>query len=221
MTQIVLADGNELVREGIAALLENLPGCHVAGQYSDPRSLVNALENLSSGVVLLDSKFAGIRSVDLVRSIARLNPNIRVVLICTEPNEVSPRELIEAGVAACVLKCDSVRDLSRSVRISAPNKLYVSRSVANAFRKKAPINGQQVRDPHAELTRREKQILRLVGEGYSSKEIAMTLNIGTATVKTHRDHLMDKLNVRGIAGLTRESIRLRLVDLENRPSLGA
>lgn len=213
MTEIVLADGDELVREGIAALLDKLPGCRVTGQFSEPRALIDGVNKLKPEVAVVDSGLSGSDALDWIGAIFKSNPEIRIVLMISKPEEATSKDLTRLGVTACVLKGGTVSDLARSLHLGSHTKLYLSEALARAIRISSTDHSSRGQDLNVHLTHRECEILKLIGEGYSTKQIAVKLNISQTTVKTHRDHLMDKLEVREIAGLTREAIRLGLVDV--------
>ena len=214
MKEIILADGNELIREGIAALLERLPDCHVIAQYPGGQELIKETERLRPDVAVVDSSLPELNGVDSARVISRQLSQIIIILMLGYPGEVPVNEMVDAGVSGCISKCGPVEELERAVMLSSPRRFYIGREYVE-MRAGSRLQMHQHNDREGQLTHREREILQLIGEGNSSKEIANKLNISTTTVKTHREHLMDKLEVREIAGLTRESIRLNLVRVDH------
>jgi DNA-binding NarL/FixJ family response regulator len=212
MIGIVLADNHELVREGIASLLNMVPGFRVVSQCTNGRQLIKRIKTLYPNIAVIDMSLPELNGLDGAKYIRKIHPAIRVIAITDNPDEVSMREMISAGISGYVVKSGRVKDLIEAIRKGSARKIYLSEEIRQAHSLRRQMNGDSEAG-HA-LTKREREILKLIGEGNSSKEIASKLNISETTVKTHRNHLMDKLNVREVAGLTRESIRLRLVRVE-------
>ncbi len=211
MTNIILADKNGLEREGIASLLENISGYRVIAQCSNGRDVVKEVSRLRPQIALLDLILPELNGIDAARQIGRLRTGTRVILMITHPGDVSLAEMIEAGISGCFVKSGSVEELEDAVRNPAGSMLGASGLPGERFSPSiAPGRHSNT------LTNREREILQLVGEGNSTKQIAEKLRIASTTVKTHRDHIMEKLDAHDIAGLTRASIRLRLVSPEYR-----
>lgn len=212
MIGIVLADNHELVREGIASLLNMVPDFKVISQCANGRQLIKRVRALYPNIAIIDMSLPELNGLDGAKYLRKINPSIRVIAISDNPDEVSMREMMNAGISGYVVKSGRVNDLIKAIRVGSTNKIYLSDEVRRRHTRRRQKNGDS--DVGHALTQREREILRLIGEGNSSKEIASKLNISETTVKTHRNHLMDKLNVRDVAGLTRESIRLKLVQID-------
>jgi DNA-binding NarL/FixJ family response regulator len=217
MREVILADRNELVREGIAALLEQMPGCVVVAKLSNGRELLEGIERLRPDVAVVDAGLAELNGLDSASLISRRGFPLIIILMLGHPGEVPLIEMVNAGISGCVLKCGPTADLERAVNHSSHSSFYIGGEFLE-MRAGSRVHMHQHNNRHGHLTDREREILQLIGEGNSSKEIANKLNISTTTVKTHREHLMDKLEVREIAGLTRESIRLNLVRVDHQRS---
>jgi two-component system response regulator NreC len=212
MIGIVLADDHELVREGIASLLNMVPDFKVVSQCTNGRQLIRRIKSLYPNIAIVDVSLPELNGLDGAKYIRKINPSTRVIAISNHPDEVSMRELVNAGISGFVVKSGSVKDLIEAIRKGSAGNIYLSDEVRRRHSFRRQMNGDS--DAGHALTRREREILKLIGEGNSSRHIAAMLNISETTVKTHRNHLMDKLNVRDVAGLTRESIRLRLVHVD-------
>ena len=220
MREVILADRNELVREGIAALLEQMPGCVVVAKLSNGRELLEGIERLRPDVAVVDAGLAELNGLDSASLISRRGFPLIIILMLGHRGEVPLIEMVNAGISGCVLKCGPTADLERAVNHSSHSSFYIGGEFLE-MRAGSRVHMHQHNNRHGHLTDREREILQLIGEGNSSKEIANKLNISTTTVKTHREHLMDKLEVREIAGLTRESIRLNLVRVDHQRSRNA
>lgn len=212
MIGIVLADNHELVREGIASLLNMVPDFKVISQCTNGRQLIKRIKSMYPNIAIIDMSLPELNGLDGAKYIRKINPSIRVIAISDNPDEVSMREMMNAGISGYIIKSGRVKDLIDAIRNGSAQKIYLSDEVRRRHSLRRHKNGDS--DAGHALTQREREILKLIGEGNSSKEIAGKLNISETTVKTHRNHLMDKLSVRDVAGLTRESIRLRLVRVD-------
>lgn len=217
MTTIVLADDHDLVRECIASLLSDVPNFQIVGQCHDGRELVDLVERHRPNVVLVDISMAELNGIEAAKRIGKISPRTRIIALSAHKGEDFIRAMLNAGASGYVVKSSAVRDLVEAIRSGSRGKVYFSREIRDVGRKiqsqTAPgKNGWAF--PKQSLTAREREILQLIGEGASSVEIAGKLRIGETTVKSHRKHIMDKLDVRDVAGLTRQAIRLKLVYVE-------
>jgi DNA-binding NarL/FixJ family response regulator len=211
MTNILLADGNELVRQGIVSLLENLPGNRVVARCSDGRQAVQEVDRIRPDLALIDLALPELNGIDAARQISqtRRRNRTRVILMIGYEGEVSIAEMAHAGVSGYFVKEGSLSDLESVV-------LEPGRTMNQLGRRDGSLLHPGVVCPRNELTNREREILQLIGEGNSSKQIATKLNISSTTVKTHRDNIMQKLDAHDIASLTRASICLKLVSADYR-----
>ena len=215
MIGIVLADNSEMVREGIASLLNKVPDFNVVGQCSDGRQLLDSVTSLCPTIAIVDMSLPELNSIDAATRIRRASPATRVIAISSNPNNCNLAEMTRVGIAGYVTKTGTVNELIQAIRQGSENKIYVSETTAEWIRSSTSgrFKNGTVPAPLA-LTPRETEILMLVAEGNSSRTIAKRLHISENTVKTHRNHLMDKLKVRDVAGLTREAFRLKLIDID-------
>lgn len=217
MTTIVLADDHDLVRESIASMLCQIPGFSVLAQCRNGRQLIQTVENLRPDVAVVDISMSELNGIDAARQIRKLSPRTRVIALSIHTDEAYIRDMIESGVAGYVIKSGAAKDLIEAIRYGSRGKIYFSREIAETAEKiryGERKDKDQICPGERHLTQREREILQLIAEGSSSVEIAGKLNISETTVKTHRNHLMDKLGVHDVAGLTRQAIRLKLIYLE-------
>jgi DNA-binding NarL/FixJ family response regulator len=217
ITTIVLADDHELVRESIASMLEEVPDFKIIGQCSNGRQLLELVKRSPPQVAIIDVSMPELNGIDAARQIREISPATRIIALSMFTDEAYIRDMISAGVSGYIAKSGATKDLVEAIRKGSRGKVYFSSEIAEAAERiRSPLGrpGGEPFSPERQLSRREREILQLIGEGRSSKEIAALLSISETTVKTHRNHLMEKLNVRDIAGLTRSAIRLKLVRVE-------
>ena len=217
MTTIVLADDHELIRESVASLLREVPNFHIVSQCIDGRQLIKSVDRFHPNVVVTDISMPELNGVEAVKQIRKISPATRIIALSIYIDEVNIKNMINAGVSGYVVKSGAARDLIEAIRNGSRGKLFFSSTIEDVAAKiqNSKNNNKKislVTEPM--LTTREREVLQLIGEGFSSTEIGLKLNISVTTVKTHRNNLMDKLDVRDIAGLTRNSIRLKLVNVE-------
>jgi two-component system, NarL family, response regulator NreC len=209
-TTIVLADDHELIRESIASLLREVPDFEVVGQSANGRQLLQLVERLQPDVAVVDVSMPELNGVEAARRLRDVSQRTRVIALSAYTDGAYIRDMIDAGVVAYIIKSGASKDLIQAIRTASRGRVYFSQEimvVADQIRS----YGEYSMRP---LSQREREILQLIAEGKSSKEIAVSLGIGETTVKTHRNNIMGKLNVRDIAGLTRQAIKLKLVRID-------
>ena len=212
-TTIVLADDHELVRESIASLLREVPDFEVVGQSANGRQLLELVERLHPDVAVVDVSMPELNGVEAARRLRDVS-RTRVIALSAYTDEAYIRDMIDAGVVAYIVKSGAAKDLIQAIRTASRGRLHFSHEImgiADQIGSCGRATGEYSTRP---LSQREREILQLVAEGKSSKEIAASLGIGETTVKTHRNNIMGKLNVRDIAGLTRQAIKLKLVPID-------
>lgn len=217
MTTIVLADDHELIRESVASLLGEVPNLHVVSQCINGRQLIKSVERFHPNVVITDISMPELNGVEAVKQIRKISPATRIIALSIYIDEVYIKDMIDAGVSGYVVKSGAARDLIEAIRNGSRGKIFFSSiivDIAAKIQNSKSNNKKFSLVTELLLTTREREVLQLIGEGFSSTEIGLRLNIAVSTVKTHRNNLMDKLSVRDIAGLTRHSIRLKLVNIE-------
>ena len=218
MITIVIADDHDLVRESIVSLLKEVPNFKLIGQCSNGRQMISLVSRLRPNVAVVDISMPELNGIDTARQIHKTNPSTRIIALSIFTDEAYIRDMINAGISGYVVKSGAARDLIEAIHKGSRGKIYFSGEIADIADKIQNCKGirRNVNSSIAErpLTAREREVLQLIGEGSSTVEIAAKLHIGETTVKSHRNNIMDKLNVRDIAGLTRQAIRLKLVHIE-------
>ncbi|MEW5979394.1 MAG: response regulator transcription factor [Acidobacteriota bacterium] len=208
--RILIADDHEIVRRGLRALLETRPDWEIAGEAVTGLQAVKEAERLAPDLVIMDLSMPDMNGLEATRQIRELVPRAQILILSVHDSEQLVREVLEVGARGYVLKSDAGRDLTAAVEALCQHKLFfspkVSEMVVEGF-----LKGGGTDQPKDPLTARERQIVQLLAEGKSNKEIAPLLNISVKTVETHRSHVMAKLNLHSMSDLVRYALRNRLV----------
>ena len=209
--RILLADDHALVRAGMKALIESAEGFEVVGEASNGREAVRLARALKPDVALLDIAMPELNGLDAARRLAAECPEVRVLILSMHTDPAYVREAMQAGTAGYVLKEAGVEELELAIRAALRGERYldprVSKQVIEGY-----VKGLEA--PGMALTPRQREILQLIAEGRSTREIAQRLHLSVKTVETHRAQLMDRLDIRDVAGLTRYAIRIGLISDE-------
>ncbi|MGA7339008.1 MAG: response regulator transcription factor [Terracidiphilus sp.] len=207
--RVLLADDHELVRQGLKLLLER-EGFNVVGEASEGQMAVQMVLKVSPDVAIFDIGMPILNGLDAARELRRTSPRTKTILLTRHDENQYVTEALRAGVKGYVLKNQESTDLVHAIRQVSRGEIYlspsISRIVAEAFLSKTTSHP----DP---LTSRERQVLQLIVEGKSTKEIADVLGISVKTAETHRTRLMQKLDIHDVASLVRYAIRHGLVVL--------
>lgn len=205
--RIVVADDHSVVREGIKALLER-EGFDVVAEAADGREAVRFAEKLRPDVAVLDVAMPSLNGIDAAREIIRASPRTKTVLLSMHPDDTYVLQALRAGITGYVLKSAASAKLVEAIRVCVGGEVYlspgVSRTVVDALRYKQDV-------PDDPLTSREREVLQLVAEGKTTKEIATQLGISVRTAESHRSNISEKLDLHDTASLVRYAIRRGLI----------
>lgn len=208
MIRILLADDHAIVREGLRALLAREPDMQVVAEAEDGREALRLAQETRPDVAAMDLSMPLLNGLEAARQMASWKPGPRPILLTMHVEERYVLEALRAGARGYVLKKQAAADLVRAIREVASGRVYlspgISAVVADAVRSPAP-------PPEDPLTSREREVLQLVAEGKTTKEISAILGVSVKTADAHRTRLMQKLNIHDIAGLTRYAIRQGLI----------
>ena len=207
--RIVIADDHSIVRQGFRALLER-EGFQVIGEAVNGHEAVQLAGELRPDIVVLDLTMPIMNGLEAGREIQQRHPEVRTVLLTMHTEEHQIAAALRAGIRAYVLKTQAAEDLVQAIRAVAARQLYLSPGVSSVV-VDAYLTGQQA--PGDPLAPRERQVLQLVAEGKTSKEIAATLNLSVKTAESYRTRVMEKLDIHNTAGLVRYAIRHGIVQL--------
>jgi DNA-binding NarL/FixJ family response regulator len=210
--RILLADDHTLVRAGMRALLGELPGIEVIAETGDGREALRLVREHKPDIALLDISMPGLNGLEVVGRITHDHPKTRVIIVSMHGDDESIRRALVAGAAGYMLKNSDRGELELALRAVARGDTWLSpaltKRVVAAYTQGALASAEE---PFAVLTPRQREVLQLVAEGHSNKEIASRLNVTLKTVETHRTELMERLGIHGVAGLVRYAIQVGLV----------
>lgn len=202
-TRVLLADDHALIRQGLKALLEKQGFC-VVGEASDGQEAVRTVEKAQPDVAIIDISMPILNGVEAARELKKSSPETKVVLLTQHDEDQYVTEALRAGVKGYVLKSQAAEDLVHAIQEVCHGSVYlsphISRAIVDAYLSKSSVST----DP---LSGRERQVLQLVGEGKSTKDIAVHLGISVKTAESHRSRLMKKLDIHETASLVRYAIR--------------
>lgn len=207
--RILLADDHPMVREGLRAILER-EGMKVVAEASNGHQAVQLAEKFHPDVAILDLSMPLLNGISAAREISRVAPATRTIMLTMHTEKHFIIEGLRAGTCGFVMKSNSAEELVHAVREAAQGRNYFSPEVANAAVEACRSNGEMPLDP---LTPRERQVLQLIAESKTSKEIAALLDISVKTVETYRSRIMEKLEIHEIAGVVRYAVRHGIVQI--------
>ncbi|MEE9278283.1 MAG: response regulator transcription factor [Dehalococcoidia bacterium] len=213
--RILLADDHAVVRSGVRMLLESEPGFEVVGEAEDGLEAVTLTERLQPDVVVMDISMPKINGIAATRRIHRILPAVGVVGLTMHDNEAYFYEMLKAGGSGYVLKDAPPGELLEAVRAAFAGRAYLSPTVASHLvRDYVRQGGPGERERFNGLTERERQILTLVADGFTNRQIADQLVVSVKTVETHRTNLMQKLDLHDRTELVKYAIRKGLISLD-------
>lgn len=216
MLRILIADDHDVARRGIRALLENHPGWQVCGEAKDGRETVELAAELKPDLILVDIGMPNLNGLEATRQILAVSPGAMILILTMHDTDQVVRDVLRAGARGFLLKSDAGRDLIAAVEALQQRRTFfttkVSQMVLSGFlnRDQQPslddLNGNV-------LTSREREVIQLLAEGKTSKEVAVALNLSIKTAETHRTNLMRKLDLHSVADLTRYAVRNGIVQV--------
>jgi DNA-binding NarL/FixJ family response regulator len=206
--RILLADDHALVRAGFRALLEALPGFEVVGEAADGYDALRQMSELHPDVALVDISMPGLNGLEMTARACREHPGTRVLVLSMHAEEEYVRQAFVVGAAGYLLKNADKSEFELAVRAVARGDTWLSPGVSKAVVEGYTRGVERGEGPFELLTPRQREILQLVAEGYSSKKIAQQLGLSVKTVDTHRAQLMNRLGMHSIQELVRYAIRV-------------
>ena len=213
--RVVVADDHEVVRKGLRSILEEQPGWEVTGEASDGREAVDKVKSLRPDVSVVDVGMPVLNGLEATRQMLRNDPQTRVLILTMHESDPLIREVLDAGARGYLLKSDASRDLVSAVDAIRKNKTYftarVAQMVLDGYLDKKPRAVEQSDVPTSRLTPRQREIVQLLAEGKSSKEVAVALNLSVKTAETHRANIMRRLNCHSVSELVRYAIRNNII----------
>jgi len=207
--KLLIADDHQMMREGLRAMIEKEPDMKVIGEAQDGLSTVDLARKLAPDVVVMDVSMPDLNGIEAARKIIKANPNLKVVALSGHIDQHFVREMFTAGAVAYIHKQAASDELVRAIRDVMAGKKYISsdaaRGIVNSYLKRP--QAQNKAPVFATLTEREREVLQLIAEGRCTKDVGGALGVSVKTVETHRHNIMEKLNLRSVAELTKYAIR--------------
>lgn len=208
-TRILLADDHTVVRSGFRMILSAQPDMEVIAEASDGREAAALAEKLQPDLAVIDVTMPGLNGIEATRQIGKVSPRTRVLALSMQRDNVYVREMLRAGAKGYLLKdCDEA-DLLKAVRMVAAGKGWISPAVSSAV---LEDYRRHVSNPVDLLSPREREVLQMLAESKTNKEIATALNLSVYTVEAHRGRIMEKLNLHSVGELVRFALRNGLID---------
>lgn len=211
--RVILAEDDNLVRVGFKALFETIAAIEVVGEAADGQSAVSICQQLQPDILFLDINMPKLNGIEVASRVRRDCPKTQVVVLSmlTEPKYIN--RALEAGVAGYLPKSVDVPELTKALEKVLQYETYISPLVAGHLAAHSDPAGVSIENELLLLTDRQREVLQLIAEGHTTKEIAQILSISVKTVETHRGHIMRRLDTYDVAGLVKVAIRTGLVTL--------
>lgn len=209
--RVLLADDHRLVRAGLRALLESLAGVQVVAEAGNGYEALQLAEQHQPDIVIMDIGMEGLNGLEAAARLAKFTPAPRVIILSMHANEEYVRRSLQAGAAGYLLKGAEPAELEFALQAVMRGETYLTPAVSKQVVQEYLQGGAVKSDPLQDLTPRQREVLQLIAEGHSTKEIAYKLSLSIKTVETHRGELMNRLNIHDVAGLVRYAIRTGLV----------
>jgi DNA-binding NarL/FixJ family response regulator len=205
--RVLLAEDHQIVREGLRALLQSDPDMEVVGEAAEGDEAVRLAEERSPDVLVIDLSMPGVDGIEAIRRLRTSRPAILVVVLSMHDDAPTVDRALQAGARAYVLKGHGITGLREAIRAVRRGEVYLSSGISEFV-----LQGYLKKQPAAdELSERERDVLKLIAEGFTGGEIARQLGLSPRTIEHHRARIADKLDIRTTAGLVRYALRTRLV----------
>lgn len=206
--RILLVDDHKILRDGICSLVKGYDDMEVVGEAADGRTALRLVQELSPDIVIMDISMPDLNGIDATRKITADYPGVKVIALSMHYDKQFVSEIFKAGASGYLIKDSAFDELEHAVRVVMQNKTYINPQIASLVVES--LVSQPSTANHKAfslLTEREREVLQLISEGKSTKQIASDLHVSAKTVESHRRQVMGKLNIRNIAELTKYAIR--------------
>jgi DNA-binding NarL/FixJ family response regulator len=214
-TQVLIADDHKIFREGLRHIVQDELHLEVVAQANDGRDAVALAAQHRPDLIIMDVSMPDLNGIDATRQILLSDPRIKIIGLSMHKSKEFVSKMLQAGATAYLLKDCAVDELGDAIKCVMANKVYISPDIAGVvvedyIRQLGEKNGSSL----LKLTPKEREVLQLIAEGKSTKEAASILKTSISTIETHRQHVMEKLNIFSVAELTKYAIREGLTSLE-------
>jgi len=214
--KVILVDDHRILRDGLRTLLDKEAGMEVVGEAENGRKAVRLAGDLKPDVVILDITMSDLNGIDAARKIIAESSRIKVIALSMHSDRRFVKGMLQAGASAYLLKDCAFDELTHAIRMVSSGKIYLSNSIADIVIKDYTISLQnKLASVTSTLTAREREVLQLLAEGRTTKQIASQLYVSVKTIETHRREIMNKLNIHSVAALTKYAVREGLTSLED------
>ena len=212
--RVLLADDHALVRAGLRELLQKLPGVEVVAEAGDGREALALVKSALPNLALLDITMKGLTGLEAAERIVKDFPGVKVVMLSMHANEEYVLRALRAGVSGYIIKDAAIVELELALKAVMAGETYLSPTISRNVIESYLGRTEGKLSLLEQLTPRQREILQLIAEGQSTKEIAYTLALSVKTVETHRAQLMQRLEIYDVAGLVRYALRVGLISPE-------
>ena len=209
--RVVLADDHALVRAGLIKLLESIPDVLVVGEASDGLQLLELATQLRPHLVLMDIAMPGLNGLDAAARLHKLQPDLRVIILSMHQEDQYVRQALRNGASGYLLKDAAPLELQLALQAVARGDTYLSPAITRGVMSDYAARLRNEADEDVPLSPRQREVLQLIAEGLSTKEIAQRLNLSVKTVDSHRTLLMKQLDIHEVAGLVRYALRKGII----------
>lgn len=214
--RLLVADDHEIVRKGLRSLIEAQPGWQVVGEASDGREAVEKAKQMKPDVTVLDIGMPALNGLEATRQMLKNDSRAKVLILTMHESDPLIRDILDAGARGYVLKTDASRDLVTAVNAVGSNKTFftakVAQMVLDGYLDKKPIEDRDGQNSASRLTPRQREIVQLLAEGKSSKEVASALGLSVKTAETHRANIMRRLDCHSVSELVRYAVRNNIIE---------
>lgn len=213
--RVLVADDHEIVRRGLCSLIEGQPGWKVAAEAADGREAVEKTRELKPDLTVMDISMPSMNGLEATRQIMKDRPESKVLVLTVHDSDPLIREVLDAGARGYVLKADAGRDLVAALEALRRNKTFFTAKVAQTVLDgylRRDFEPAEVNTRKGRLTPRQREIVQLLAEGASSKEVAVALGISVKTAETHRANIMRRLDCHSVSELVRYAIRNHIIE---------
>jgi len=216
--RILIADDHEVVRRGLCTLIQSHEGWEICGEAKDGRETVEKAKQVKPDIVILDVGMPNLNGLAATRQLLQQNPQQKVIVLTITDSDQVIREALDAGARGFVLKSDAARDLVSAIEALQRNRMFftprVNDMVLAGFLDKGHNGSNGDSSKSATLTPREREVIQLLAEGKSSKEVACLLNLSTKTAETHRSNIMRKLDIHSIRDLVVYAVKNDIIQVQ-------
>ncbi len=213
--RLLVADDHEIVRKGLKSILEAQPGWQVAAEACDGREAVEKAKEMHPDVTVLDIGMPALNGLEAARQMLKNEPRSKILILTMHESDPLIREVLDAGARGYVLKTDASRDLVTAVNAVRSNKTFftakVAQMVLDGYLDKKPKKDESPAG-NGRLTPRQREIVQLLAEGKSSKEVAVALGLSVKTAETHRANIMRRLDCHSVSELVRYAVRNNIIE---------